>query len=82
MQLNSDGSAVLETDSSSDEASWEWVDQQHFKIKLKIAPQPDVPGLEDGAIEVMDYEVVNFSYARMEAMQFDYEFSFIYERIG
>src|SRR6266487_2059604 len=71
MQLNADGTALM---GSTEEATWEWVDEKHFKVKLVIAPQPGVPDLEDGAVDVQEYEIKNATLNRMELATFDYEF--------
>ena len=85
IHLREDGSAVCDValrDGSStfEMATWQYVDATHWKLKLVIPPQPDIRGLEDGAIDVSDYEVVSFTPDRMELMVFDYENPFVYER--
>jgi len=85
MHLNPDGTAVYETrtaDGASDKASatWQYVDDNHWKLKVVIPPEPDTPGLEDGAVDVSDFEVISFSPQRMEVALFDYDSTFIYLR--
>jgi hypothetical protein len=85
MHLYPDGRAKLESAAPNgltytEKATWEYVDQRHWKLRLDIPPDPDTPGLEDGAIDVADYEVIAFDGSRMELMKFDYESPFVYEK--
>jgi hypothetical protein len=59
---------------------WRFIDERHWQLRTTIPPSPDTPGLEDGAIEVTDYEVVRFTGDEMELEAFDQEAS-VYERI-
>ena len=86
MHLNSDGTGVHEKradDGTVDSltATWQYADDTHWKFKVVIPPEPDTPGLEAGAIDVSDFEVISFSRERMEVALFDYESTFIYERV-
>ena len=86
MHLHSDGSAVCEGQSQTgqiirENATWEYVDDTHWKLRLIIPAQPDVPGLEEGAGDVGEYEVISFTPQRMELTKFDYESPFVYERV-
>lgn len=87
MHLKADGSAICETRDTDgtpirESATWVYVDPRHWKLKIEIPPQPHVPGLEEGVIDVSDYEVVAFSPQRMELMLFDNEYPFVYNRVS
>jgi hypothetical protein len=86
MTLFDDGLASVATSkaefSSIDQATWEYNDDAHWNLKLQIAPDPKTPGLEDGAIDVSEYEIVESDANRMELMTFDLEFPFVYERVS
>jgi hypothetical protein len=56
-------------------------DDTHWNLSLQIQPDPKIPGLEDGAIDVSEYEIVKSDADRMELMKFDFEFPFVYERV-
>ena len=86
MHLHSDGTAAWEARQADGSvntatATWEYLDDTHWKFKVVVPPEPGTPGLEDGAIDVSDFEVVAFSPQRMEVALFDYESTFIYVRI-
>jgi hypothetical protein len=86
MHLNSDGTAVYEKPGANGAvetatATWQYVDGTHWKFKVVIPPEPDTPGLEEGAIDVSDFEIISFSPQRMEVTLFDYDSKFIYERV-
>jgi hypothetical protein len=86
MTLFDDGSASVATSkdeySSMDQATWEYIDDAHWNLNLQVAPDPKTPGLEDGAIDVSEYEIVESDANRMELMVFDFEFPFVYERVS
>jgi hypothetical protein len=86
MRLDADGTAELRTAYRSgaigvERATWEHVDEQHWKLNLIIPPVPGMPALEHGAVDVSDYQVQSFGEGRMELTTFDYEFAFVYERV-
>ena len=87
MRLDSDGSAELRSRNrfgavGVDRATWEYVDERHWKLKLVIPPVEGMPPLEQhGAVDVSDYELQSFRDGQMELTQFDYEFAFVYERV-
>jgi len=85
MRLDPDGTAELRNTNrfgavGVERATWEYVDERHWKLKLVIPPAP-IPTLEHGAVGVSDYEVQSFRDGRMELTKFDYEFAFVYERV-
>ena len=61
-------------------AEWEYVDATHWKLRVTIPPDPDIPGLEDGAVEVVDYEITSEEPDRMSLMEFDVEFPWEWEK--
>ena len=61
-------------------AEWRFLNDRQWQLRIFIPPQPDVPGLEDGAVEVIDYTVLAFADDRMEVASFDSEPE-IYERV-
>lgn len=85
MELRDDGTAVTRTRTGGkvfEECSrWEYVDDSHWHLLIEIPPDPDMPGLEDGARERVEYEVTSFTGSEMSLMQFDYEFPFVYQRV-
>ena len=85
MRLDPDGTAELWTPNrfgavGVERATWEYVDERHWKLKL-IIPPGSIPTLENGAVDVSDYDIQSFSDGRMELTKFDYEFAFVYERV-
>lgn len=81
-ELRADGVAVMTTDGQVEQGTWHWVDETHWKLKTVIPPQPEIPGLEDGAVDVQEYEVIEASPTHMRAKVFDYEFDFLFSRLG
>lgn len=77
-----DGSAMITTDDYVEQGTWHWVDATHWKLRAVIPPQPSIPGLEDGAVDVQDYEVIELSPKHMRAKVFDREFDLLFSRIG
>jgi hypothetical protein len=84
MTLHSNGTVSEERGdviSSGDGVTTEWrfVDEHHWQLRRTVPPSPDIEGLEEGAIEVTDYEVLDFSRDKMTIEAFDEE-TVIYER--
>jgi hypothetical protein len=75
--LHPDGSVSQEVNGvlrqSDDTAEWKFVDERHWQLRVTIPPRPDTRGLEDGAVEVVDYEVLRFAADEMELQSFDSE---------
>jgi hypothetical protein len=87
IHLSDDGVATVTTSiadgtSTTDSATWEFVDGEHWNLNLNIPADTSTPGLEEGAVDVSEYEVVAFDNGRMQLAKFDFEFPFVYERIG
>ena len=55
-------------------AEWKFVDATHFTLRLTIPPDPDAPGLEDGAVELTEYEIRAETTGEMHLAEFDVEF--------
>jgi hypothetical protein len=86
MELRDDGTAVTRTQTGTgalreESQRWRYVDRTHWNMEITIPPSPDVPGLEDGAGELVKYKVTRFSHDEMDVTQFDYEFAFTYQRM-
>lgn len=87
LTLREDGTAIFEGQSPSGErwrdstSTWEYVNPRKWRLKRYIEPDPDTPGLEEGVVEIIDYDVQSFDRNRMELMEFDYEAPFTYERV-
>ncbi len=86
-ELRPDGSCVIRTTTPDgqtfdEQAEWEQIDakQKHWKLRLIIPPDPQMPGLEDGAVEVIEYEIKSEQPNRMSPMQFDVEFPWEWEK--
>jgi hypothetical protein len=83
--LHPDGSVSQEVNGAlregDDTAEWKIIDDRHWQIRVTIPPRPDKPGLEEGAVEVVDYEVLRFTRDEMELRSFDEEPE-IYVRVG
>ena len=80
-ELRADGVAVIPTDDQVEQGTWQWVDATHWRLRTVIPPQPEIPGLEDGAVDVQEYEVIELSSTHMRTKVFDYEFDFLFSRI-
>jgi hypothetical protein len=86
-ELWPDGTCIIRTNTpdaatSEEEAQWEYLDPKHWRLRLFIPPDPQIPGMEDGAVEVIDYEVsAEEPGRRMSLMQFDVEFPFEWEKL-
>ena len=86
IRLDPDGTAELRNANrfgavGVERATWEYVDERHWNLKLFIPPTPKIPSLEHGTVDVSEYEVEAFGKSRMELTKFDYEFAFVYERV-
>lgn len=86
-ELRPDGSCVIRTATPDgrtheEQAEWEHVDASHWKLLITIPPHPQIPGLEDGAGEEIDYEVTSEQANRMSLMQFDVEFPWHWEKVS
>jgi len=81
-ELRPDGTATITTDDQVEQADWQWVDSSHWKLRLRIPPDPSTPGLEEGAVHVEEFEVIEVGPAHFRATTFDYEFDFLFSRIG
>jgi hypothetical protein len=73
-ELRSDGSCVVRTIAPNgrtyeEHATWEHIDATHWKLRLIIPPDPTIPGLAKGAVEVIDYEVQSEAPNRMSLMR-------------
>jgi hypothetical protein len=84
-ELRSDGSCTIRTtapggQTHAEQAEWEHIDAKHWKLRLIIPPDPQTPGLEDGAVEVVEYEIRSEQPNRMSLMQFDVEFPWEWEK--
>ena len=84
-ELRADGSCVIRTttpngETHEEQAEWQHVDANHWKLRLVIPPDPQMSGLEDGAVEVIDYEITSEQPNRMSLMQFDVEFPWEWEK--
>jgi hypothetical protein len=66
---------------ATETATWEDVDASHWRLALVIPAIPNIPGLEEESVAVEEYEVKSFTDDRMELEAFDYEFTFVYERV-
>src|SRR6185503_16103692 len=87
LQLRPDGSATVVTSTKAgaveEAGTWEYLDARHWRFRLYIPPQPDQPGLEEGAWDVTDYEVISFADTRMECTEFDDTgYHIVFERAG
>jgi hypothetical protein len=80
--LRPDGTAVITTDGESEAGTWHWVDATHWMLKTTIPPDPETPGLEEGAIHVEEFEVVEASPTHFRARVFDYESDFLFTRVS
>ena len=85
MTLHPDYTATLTTPSRTgppiqEPAEWRFLNERKWQLRIIIPPQPDVSGLEDGAVEVIDHTVLSFSGDRMEVASFDSEPT-VYERV-
>ena len=76
--LRMDGMAVL---SSGEHAEWRYVDECCWQLRISIPENPVVPGLEEGAVEEVDYEIIEFIGDAMTVRGFDQEPQ-SYERIS
>lgn len=81
-ELRADGAAVITTDGQVEQGTWQWVDATHWNLRTMIPPQPEIAGLEDGAVDVQEYEVIELSPTHMRTKVFDYEFDFLFTRIS
>jgi hypothetical protein len=84
-ELRPDGSCLIRTTTPNgathdEHAEWEHVDAKHWKLSITIAPDPNIPGVEEGAGEVIDYEITSELPNRMSLMQFDVEFPWEWEK--
>ena len=61
-------------------AEWRFVSDSQWQLRILIPPQQDIPGLEEGAVEVIDYTVLSFAGDRMEVASFDSEPE-VFERV-
>jgi len=85
--LRSDGSCIIHTTLPNgqvheEQAKWQHVDATHWTLRLIIPPDPGIPGLEDGAVEVIDYEIQSEQPGRMSLMQFDVESPWEWEKVA
>ena len=85
MHLRADGTAAWEVhraDRSVETwaASWEYVDDSHWKFKVVVPPEPGTPGVADGAIDVDDFKIVSSSPGRMVLAPTGSGSTIIYER--
>jgi hypothetical protein len=62
-------------------AEWHLVDATHWTLRLMIPPDPGIPGLESGAVEVIDYEIKSEQPGGMSLMQFDVEVPWEWEKV-
>ena len=85
MHLRDDGTALIEGEFDgkpyADTYSWEYIDETHWNLR-RVIPLGEVPELDEETVEVIEYQVSKGNPSRMELMEFDYEDTFIYERIG
>jgi len=79
--LRPDGTAVITTEGESEAGTWLWVDATHWKLRTTIPPDPNIPGLEDGAINIEEFEVVEASPTHFRARVFDDESDFLFTRV-
>jgi hypothetical protein len=68
---------VTQSDITSE---WRFVDERHWQLRTTIPPRPNMLGLKDGAVEVIDFEVVKFTGDEMELEAFDEEIT-VFKRI-
>jgi hypothetical protein len=84
-ELRPDGTCVIRTTAPNgktyeDRAEWQYHDGAHWTLRLFIEPDPDIPELEDGGVEVIDYEVVAEGPGRMSLRQFDVDLPWQWEK--
>jgi hypothetical protein len=84
-ELRLDGSCLIRTTTADgktldEQAEWEYVDAKHWKLSIVIDPDPNIPGLEEGAGEVIDYEITSERPNRMSMMKFDVEVPWEWEK--
>ncbi len=84
-ELRPDGLCAVRTATPNgtyeQEAEWEFVDERHWTLRVITPPDPQIPGMEDGAVDVIDYEVASEGPGRMSLVRHDVEFPFVWERV-
>ena len=84
MHLHPDGSALIEGEFErrryAYEYSWEYIDETHWNLR-RVIPLGEIPELDEETVEVIEYEISKGNGKRMELMQFDYEYPFVYGKI-
>jgi hypothetical protein len=81
-EFRPDGTATITTNGEVEDATWEWVDPRHWKLRLPMAPDASIRGLENGAVYVDEFEVIEAGPTHFRATKFDYEFDFLFSRVG
>lgn len=79
MVLNDDGSALFYP--SGEKGEWYMGDARHFHLPRIFPPNPDVPGMAEGAREDNECEIASLSPTRLVVRQFDYEKDQVWERV-
>lgn len=78
--LREDGVAVEAFDGGRREGTWKHIDESHWVYRVVIPPDPSTHGLEDGANESTEYEILHEDEKTMVIQAFD-EDAFTYRKI-
>jgi hypothetical protein len=85
MHLRDDGTALIEGEFDGKRYayaySWEYIDETHWNLR-RVIPLGEIPEMHEETVEVIEYQLSKEEHSRMELMNFDYVYPFIYERIG
>jgi hypothetical protein len=59
---------------------WSLIDPVHWRMGVYIDPVPHIPGLENGTIQEIVYEIIAEDESTMSLVEFDVEFAWVWER--